>query len=101
MREMKDSGIEWIGTIPFDWKCCKQKYEIQLINGRAYNDSEFEEDGKYTPVVRGYTNLEKIKPKEMWEWGDIYGEQVMNCIFDQNTEKLIALWEQEDDINEI
>lgn len=35
MREMKDSGIEWIGTIPFDWKCCKQKYEIQLINGRA------------------------------------------------------------------
>lgn len=32
MREMKDSGIEWIGTIPFDWKCCKQKYEIQLIN---------------------------------------------------------------------
>lgn len=25
MREMKDSGIEWIGTIPFDWKCCKQK----------------------------------------------------------------------------
>lgn len=47
MREMKDSGIEWIGTIPFDWKCCKQKYEIQLINGRAYSDSEFEEDGKY------------------------------------------------------
>ena len=47
MRKMRDSGIEWIGTIPFDWKCCKQKYEIQLINGRAYSDSEFEEDGKY------------------------------------------------------
>lgn len=47
MREMKDSGIEWIGTIPKDWYCCKQKYVIQLINGRAYSDNEFEEDGKY------------------------------------------------------
>ena len=47
MREMKDSGIEWIGTIPNHWKCCKQKYVIQLINGRAYSDSEFEENGKY------------------------------------------------------
>ena len=44
---MKDSGIEWIGTIPKDWYCCKQKYVIQLINGRAYSDNEFEEDGKY------------------------------------------------------
>lgn len=47
MREMKNSGIEWIGTIPKDWYCCKQKYVIQLINGRAYSDNEFEEDGKY------------------------------------------------------
>lgn len=47
MREMKDSGIEWIGNIPNYWKCCKQKYVIQLINGRAYSDNEFEENGKY------------------------------------------------------
>ena len=47
MREMKDSGIEWIGEIPKLWQCCKQKYMIQLINGRAYSDNEFEEDGKY------------------------------------------------------
>lgn len=46
-REMKDSGIEWIGKIPLSWECCKQKYKIQLINGRAYKDSEFEENGKY------------------------------------------------------
>jgi type I restriction enzyme S subunit len=51
MREMKDSGIEWIGEIPKDWVCCKQKYVIQLINGRAYSDSEFEENGKY-PILR-------------------------------------------------
>ena len=46
-RVMKDSGIEWIGEIPEQWTVCKQKHVIQLINGRAYSDDEFEEDGKY------------------------------------------------------
>ena len=23
MREMRDSGVEWIGEIPKDWKCSK------------------------------------------------------------------------------
>lgn len=26
MREMKDSGIEWIGNIPANWKCIRAKY---------------------------------------------------------------------------
>jgi len=46
-REMKDSGVKWIGEIPNNWICCKQKYLITLLNGRAYKDNEFEEDGKY------------------------------------------------------
>ncbi|OUQ62833.1 hypothetical protein B5E53_17025 [Eubacterium sp. An11] len=44
---MRDSGVEWIGKIPFGWICCKQKYEIKLLNGRAYCESEFEDNGKY------------------------------------------------------
>ena len=36
MREMRDSGVEWIGEIPKDWNCCKQKYRFTLINGRAF-----------------------------------------------------------------
>ena len=28
--EMKDSSIEWIGEIPIDWTCCKQKYVINI-----------------------------------------------------------------------
>lgn len=31
MREMKDSGIEWIGQIPKDWKCCKVKYSTSFV----------------------------------------------------------------------
>ncbi|MEE3453362.1 restriction endonuclease subunit S [Dialister sp.] len=47
MRNMKDSGIPWIGEIPEDWICSEQRFQIKLINGRAYKDSEFEKNGKY------------------------------------------------------
>ena len=29
MREMKDSGIEWIGEIPKDWEIIKGKYVLE------------------------------------------------------------------------
>ena len=31
MREMKDSGIEWIGEIPKHWKCCKVKNSTSFV----------------------------------------------------------------------
>ena len=31
MREMKDSGIEWIGEIPADWEVIKNKYLLSLL----------------------------------------------------------------------
>lgn len=84
---------------------CRWKTDHKNCKFRAKSDGayEFVEDGKYTPVVRGYTKLDKIKPREMWEWGDIYGAggQVMECVFDPNTEKLIALWEQGENIYEV
>lgn len=33
MREMKDSGIEWIGEIPAEWILKKAKYCITITNG--------------------------------------------------------------------
>ena len=33
---------------------------------------EYIEDGKYTPVVRGRTDYDHVKPREEWEWGAIY-----------------------------
>lgn len=33
---------------------------------------EFIEDGHYEPVVRGITELDLIKPREEWQWGDIF-----------------------------
>lgn len=32
-REMKDSGVEWIGEIPAEWEVIKAKYLVQIANG--------------------------------------------------------------------
>ena len=79
MREMKDSGVEWIGKIPKDWECCKQKYKIELINGRAYKDTEFEEDGKYRILRVGnlfsnnvwYSSSLELEEDKYCEKGDL------------------------------
>ena len=79
MREMKDSGIEWIGKIPSNWHCCKQKYEMQLINGRAYSESEFEENGTYRILRVGnlfsnpiwYTSSMKLPEDKYCKRGDL------------------------------
>lgn len=34
MRKMKDSGIEWIGEIPEEWKALSAKYMVNISNGR-------------------------------------------------------------------
>ena len=35
MREMKDSGIEWIGEIPKNWKCVRLKYIVKQCTERS------------------------------------------------------------------
>lgn len=77
--EMKDSGIEWIGDIPLHWDCCKQKYVIQLINGRAYKENEFEESGKYRILRVGnlfsnskwYTSSLELEEEKYCQAGDL------------------------------
>jgi len=46
---------------------------------------EFIEDGVYVPKVRGRTKLESIKPREAWQWGDIYNKDcvAIKWIFDE------------------
>ena len=49
MREMKDSGIEWIGEIPGNWKICRLKDYAHICNGRNYSEV-LDENGDY-PVI--------------------------------------------------
>lgn len=38
MREMKNSGIEWIGEIPVEWNIIKCKYVASLYTGNSIKD---------------------------------------------------------------
>lgn len=47
----KDSGIEWIGEIPKEWKFAKLAWCSNFINGYAFNSENMDIDGA-VPVVR-------------------------------------------------
>ena len=50
-REMKNSGIEWIGEIPSHWKITKCKYISKFINGFAFDSKDFVSEYQY-PIIR-------------------------------------------------
>lgn len=52
MREMKDSGIEWIGEIPKDWSYSKVKYHCSMKSGDNITSLNIEETSHY-PVYGG------------------------------------------------
>lgn len=55
-REMKDSGVDWIGKIPKEWICEKIKYATSisrgLFNHRPRNDERYY-NGKYPFIQTG------------------------------------------------
>ncbi len=74
MREMKDSGIEWIGDIPNDWNIMPNKYLMHKVknicpvyhgedilsltmNGVIVRD--LDAGGKMPTTFDGYQKLEK------------------------------------------
>lgn len=50
MRQMKDSGIEWIGKIPENWNKLKIKYISSISSGEYISKEEYENNGLY-PII--------------------------------------------------
>lgn len=86
-REMKDSGIEWIGKIPREWKISKLKYIVgNLVKGNGITKEDVLENGD-TPCIRygeiyskynnsfseciSRTNVDMIEVKQYIYNGDI------------------------------
>lgn len=57
-EEMKDSGIEWLGTIPKEWSIIANKY-IAKINTGGKDTQDSIENGKYPFFVRS-EKIERI-----------------------------------------
>lgn len=60
--EFEGNGLTQWSTDHFD---CKIRF-------KSKGSYEFIENGKYYPVVRGHTKLDKKLPRDQWEWGDIF-----------------------------
>ena len=50
-REMKDSGIEWIGEIPSEWKTCRLRFLCSIATGNQ-DTQDNDPDGIYPFYVR-------------------------------------------------
>jgi hypothetical protein len=57
------------GTELGQWENDHTNCTFRMKSGGSY---EYIEDGKYKPVVRGRTKLEETKPRDQWQWGDIF-----------------------------
>lgn len=55
---------------------CKVDHWDCTLRYKTRGAYEFIENGVYTPVVRGSTKLDQIKPRSEWKWGDIYRKEV-------------------------
>lgn len=79
MREMKDSGIEWIGEIPYTWGTSRMKYIGTYMNGFAFKPEQWGPEGKRIIRIQDLTkSAEKsnyfsgtIDPKYNVTAGDI------------------------------
>lgn len=49
-REMKETGVDWIGKIPSDWEKTKVKYFGVFLNGFAFKPEDWSDNG--LPIIR-------------------------------------------------
>lgn len=78
IKELEKEASYKLGGFKIDHKNCS----IRFKSAGCY---EYIEDGIYTPVVRGRTNLDDLKPRKEWEWGDIY--KAIPHVFYNSTEE--------------
>lgn len=60
--EMKESGIEWIGDIPANWRKSKLKYLGVYINGYAFKPSDWSARGRQIIRIQDLTGSNSGEP---------------------------------------
>ena len=61
--EYKDSGVEWLGSIPINWKLKRIKYINKIIAGYAFKSSDFSPSGVKVIKISNVSN-------SLFDWSD-------------------------------
>lgn len=96
-----DGGIyhdENEGTDIGQWKNDHINCKLRFKSKGAYE--YVTEDGQYKPVVRGESTYESIKPRDQWEWGDIFKGEIKMFQFVEGLGVLLVEDEFGEDFNE-
>lgn len=83
-REMKDSGIEWIGEIPVDWNSCRLRYLCDIMTGNQ-DTQDNDPNGIYPFYVRSpkveKSNKYTFEGKAILMSGDGVGAgRIFHCV---------------------
>ena len=54
----KDSGVEWLGSVPTHWKESKVKFLGRYINGYPFKPDDWNVDGRPIIRIQNLTNPE-------------------------------------------
>lgn len=73
--ELQDINSDKLGY----WKTDHRNCQLRFKSAGCY---EYIEDGKYTPVMRGKCELDKVKPRDQWQWGDIFNTEPIIYTFE-------------------
>lgn len=85
MAEMKDSGIEWVGKIPEDWKVLKNKYNFELskeIIGTKWVETQLLSLTKYgIKAINDGEQTGKV-PASLSTYQKVNKDDLVMCLFD-------------------
>lgn len=85
MAEMKDSGIEWVGKIPENWKVLKNKYNFELskeIIGTKWVETQLLSLTKYgIKAINDGEQTGKV-PASLSTYQKVNKDDLVMCLFD-------------------
>ena len=74
MREMKDSGIQWVGLIPSDWKSLKLQYACETI-------TDYTASGSFADLAANITYLDDEDYAMLVRTADLSAKREMGHVY--------------------
>ena len=70
-QKYKDSGVEWLGKIPEEWKIKRLKYIAHIEMGQSPYSSFYNKDGIGVPFLQGNADFKGLYPQpQVWTTDD-------------------------------